>query len=210
MKLLVFGASGKTGREIVLQALDRGHEVTAFVRDPAKVKLSHKHLRVVRGDVMDPYTVDAAMPGHHAVLVAIGHRRYLGPWTILSEGTQNIVDAMKTHGVRQLVCETALGVGDSAGRLGLYYTLFVIPFILPFYWYDKGRQERVVRESGLAWVIVRPAQLTNGRRRSSYKHGVRVGSFLWSASISRADTAEFMLNQLGETPYLEKAVGVCY
>jgi hypothetical protein len=117
---------------------------------------------------------------------------------------------MEAHGVRRLVCETALGVGDSAGRLGLYYTLFVIPVILPFYWYDKGRQERVVRESKVEWVIVRPAQLTNGRQRGRYRHGTRVGDFLRSASISRADTADFMLNQLGETPYLRTAVGVCY
>ena len=210
MRVIVFGASGKTGREIVAQALERGHHVTAFVRNPKKLPLKHKNLQVVTGDVMDPYTVDAAMPGHHAVLIAIGHRRYLGPWTILSEGTRNIVEAMQTHGVRRLVCETALGVGDSTGRLGLYYTLFVIPFILPFYWHDKGRQENVVRESGLEFVIVRPAQLTNGRKRGQYKHGRRVGSYLWSASISRADTADFMLNQLGDTPYLDMAVGVCY
>jgi hypothetical protein len=144
------------------------------------------------------------------VLIAIGHRRYLGPWSILSDGTAHIVEAMKTHRVRRLVCETALGVGDSAGRLGLYYTLFVIPFILPFYWYDKGRQEKVVRDSDLEFVIVRPAQLTNGRKRGQYKHGRRVGSYLWSASISRADTADFMLNQLDDTPYLDMAVGVCY
>jgi putative NADH-flavin reductase len=210
MRVIVFGASGKTGREIVQQALERGHDVTAFVRDPAKLKLTHDRLNVARGDVMDAESVDAAVPGQDAILVAIGHRRYLGPSKILSEGTQHIVEAAKTHGVKRLVCESALGVGDSAGRLGLYYTLFVVPVILPFYWYDKGRQERVVRESGLDWVIVRPAQLTNGRRRGQYRHGIRVGSYLWSASISRADTAEFMLNQLGETPYLQKAVGVCY
>jgi len=101
-------------------------------------------------------------------------------------------------------------VGDSAGRLGLYYTLFTIPFILPFYWYDKGRQERVVKASPLDWVIVRPGQLTNGRRRGIYRHGPRVGNYLWSVSISRADTADFMLKQLGDTPYLRGTPGLCY
>lgn len=210
MRLLVFGASGGTGREIVRQALERGHDVTAFVRNPARLRLRHERLAIAQGNVMEAASVDAAMPGHDAVLCAIGHRRYLGPSRILSEGTRHIVRAMEAHGVRRLVCETALGVGDSAGRLGLYYTLFVIPVILPFYWYDKGRQERVVRESKVEWVIVRPAQLTNGRQRGRYRHGTRVGDFLRSASISRADTADFMLNQLGETPYLRTAVGVCY
>jgi putative NADH-flavin reductase len=213
MRVIVFGASGGTGREIVKQALERGHDVTAFVRNPekvAKIGLSHQRLSVARGDVMDAASVEAAMPGHDAALIAIGHRRYLGPSRIVSQGTQHIVAAMQKHGVRRVVCETALGVGDSSGRLGLYYTLFVIPFILPFYWYDKGRQERVVRGSPLEWVIVRPGQLTNGRKRGQYRHGPKVGDYLSSVSISRADVADFMLNQLGETPYLRTAVNICY
>jgi len=210
MRIIVFGANGKTGREIVTQALERGHEVTAFVRNPAKLKLTHERLNMARGDVMDAASVDAAIPGHDAVLIAIGHRRYLGPTKILSQGTQNILDAMRRHGVRRVVCETALGVGGSAGRLGVYYTFFVIPFILPFYWFDKGRQERVVQNSGLEWVIVRPGQLTNGRKRGQYKHGPKVGNYLWSVSISRADTADFMLSQLAETPYLRSAVSISY
>ncbi len=210
MKIIVFGATGGTGREIVRQALERGHDVTAFARNPAKLKMTHERLSVAQGDVMDAASVNAAMPGHDAVLVAIGHRHYLGPSKVLSEGTRHVVAAMQQHDVRRLVCETALGVGDSTGRLGVYYTLFVVPVILPFYWYDKGRQENIVRSSNLEWVIVRPGQLTSGRKRGQYKHGPKVGNYLWSVSISRADTADFMLNQLGETPYLRTAVGVCY
>jgi putative NADH-flavin reductase len=161
------------------------------------------------GDVMERASLDPAVRGQDAVVCALGHKRWLGPSSILSQGTRNLVDAMNAAGVRRLVVETALGVGDSAAKLGLYYTLFVIPFILPFYWYDKGRQERVVQGSGLDWVIVRPGQLTNGKKRGVYKHGPRVGHYLWSVRISRADTADFMLNQIGETPYLRTAVGVC-
>jgi len=210
MRLLVIGASRGTGREIVKHALDGGHDVTAFVRTPSRVDVTHERLAVVEGNVMDAPSLDRAMPGHDAVLCALGHKKWLLPSNTLSEGTRNMVQAMKSHGVRRLVVETALGVGDSAGRLGIYYTLFTIPFILPFYWYDKGRQERVVRESDLDWVIVRPGQLTNGRARGTYRHGPRVGNYLWSVSISRADVADFMLNQVGDTPYLRTAVGVCY
>jgi putative NADH-flavin reductase len=210
MQILVIGATGGTGREIVKQALERGHDVVALARNPAKVTTKHERLRVAQGDVMDRASIEAALAGCVAVVCALGHKRWLGPSKILSEGTRNIVAAMEKHGVERLVVESALGVGDSIGRLGLYYTLFTIPFILPFYWYDKERQERVVRASSRAWVIVRPGQLTNGRRRGMYKHGLRVGNYLWSVSISRADAADFMLNQLAETPYLRQAPGVCY
>jgi putative NADH-flavin reductase len=210
MRILVIGATGGSGREIVKQALERGYDVVALARKPSKIKTTHERLRVVQGDVTDAASVEAAMQSCDAVVCALGHKRWLGPSNILSEGTRNIVRAMEKHGVKRLVIESALGTGDSTGRLGVWYTLFTIPVILPFYWFDRGRQERVVRESGLEWVIVRPSQLTNGRKRGVYQHGPRVGNYLWSASISRADVADFMLNQLGQTPYLRQAPGVCY
>jgi uncharacterized protein YbjT (DUF2867 family) len=210
MRVLVVGATGGTGRELVQQALERGHDVVALARNPSKVTAQHVRLRVVRGDVMDAASLDAAVRGCDAVLCALGHKRWLGPSNILSQGTRNLARAMEKHGVKRLVVESALGVGDSVGRLGLYYTLFTIPFILPFYWYDKERQERVVRESSLEWVIVRPGQLTNGRKRGTYRHGPWVGSYIWSVSVSRADVADFMLKQLGESPYLRQAPGVSY
>lgn len=210
MRILVVGATGGTGREIVKQALERGHDVVALARNPSKLDLKHERLRVVKGDVTDPSTLDAAVRDVDAVVCALGHKRWLGPSNILSQGTRNIIAAMEKNGVKRLVVESALGVGDSIGRLGVYYTLFTIPFILPFYWFDKERQERVVRASNLDWIIVRPAQLTNGRKRGTYKHGPRVGNYLWSLSISRADVADFMLNQLGDTPYVRQSPGLCY
>jgi hypothetical protein len=117
---------------------------------------------------------------------------------------------MGLHGVRRLVCETSLGIGGSAGRMGLYYTCFVVPIILPFYFWDKTRQERIVAESGLEWVIVRPGALTDGQRRGRYRHGGRIGSFLWTVRISRADVADFMLSQLESDTYLGTAPGVCW
>lgn len=210
MRILIVGATGGTGRELVKQALERGHDVVALARNPSKVNVQHERLRVVKGDVMNPSTLDVAMKDVDAVVSALGHKRYLGPSNILSQGTRNLIDAMERNGVQRLVVESALGVGDSAGRLGVYYTLFVIPFILPFYWYDKGRQERIVRASNVEWIIVRPAQLTKGRKRGTYKHGPKVGNYLWSLSISRADVADFMLNQLGNTPYLRQTPGLSY
>jgi putative NADH-flavin reductase len=209
-RILIVGASGGTGRQLVTQALDRGYAVTALVRDRSRLQVDHPQLTVVQGDVLDGDSVDAAMRGQMAVLCALGHNRYLYPTRILSEGTRNILHGMKAHGVRRLVCETSLGIGDSAGRMGLYYTLFVIPVILPFYFWDKTRQERTIAASDVEWVIVRPAVLTTREKRGRLRHGPRVGGFIRTARISRADVADFMLSQLESDSYLRSAPGVSW
>lgn len=209
-RILIVGATGGTGRQLVSQALERGHHVTAFARTPARVQVGHLRLNVVQGDVLRYESLDAAVVGQGGVLSALGHKRWFYPNRILSTGTRNLVRAMETHGVRRLVCETALGVGDSRGRAGLYYTLFVAPIILAFYFRDKERQEDIIRESALDWVIVRPGALTNGRRRRRYRHGSDVGHWLWTCRISRADVADFMLRQLAENTYLRGSPGVCW
>lgn len=209
-RILIIGASGGTGRKLVAQALERGYTVTAFVRDPSRLQINHPQLTVIRGDVLDEGSVATAMHGQDAVLSALGHGQYFYPTRILSEGTRNILHAMEAHGVSRLVCETSLGIGDSAGRMGLYYTFFVIPVILPFYFWDKTRQERIIASSTLEWVIVRPGALTNGDKRNQFRHGRSVGRFFLTVKISRADVADFMLNQLASDTYLRTAPGVCW
>jgi uncharacterized protein YbjT (DUF2867 family) len=207
-RVLIVGATGGTGRQLVAQALELGFTVTALVRNPARLPDDHPRLTVVPGDVLDATAVEVAMRGQEAVLSALGHKRYFHPTRILSEGTRNILRAMETHRVQRLVCETSLGIGDSAGRMGLYYTLFVIPLILPFYFWDKTRQERIIASSSVDWVIVRPGVLTNGAKRGRVRHGIGVGSLLWTVRVPRADVAEFMLAQLTSNTYLRAAPGV--
>lgn len=209
-RLLIVGATGGTGRQLVRQALERGYAVTALVRNPAKIEALHPHLTVMQGDVLDAGAVDNAVRGQDAVVSALGHRRYVGPTRILSDGTRNVVRAMQAHGVRRFVCETSLGIGDSAGRMGVYYTFLVIPLVLPFYFWDKTRQERAIAATDLDWVTVRPGVLANAAPRGRYRHGRRIGSFVWTVRISRADVAAFMLDQLTSDTYLRRAVGVCW
>ena len=210
IRVLIVGATGGTGRQLLAQALKRGYAVTALVRTPGKLSVEDPHLTVVQGDVLDRSTMEKAVRGQDAVISALGHKRFFVPTRILSDGTRNIVSAMATHGVRRFVCETSLGIGDSVGRMGLYYSLFVIPCILPLYFWDKTRQERLIAASNLEWVIVRPAVLTNAKMRGTYRCGRRIGSFLCTARIARGDVADFMLKQLADDSYLGTAVGVCW
>ena len=122
MRILVVGATGATGRAIVAQALARGHEVTALVRNPDRLEVRHEHLRVIQGNVLDPTAVDTAVAGQEAVVSALGHKRWMIPTRILSAGTGNILAAMQRHGVRRYIGMASLGVCDSWWRMGLYYT----------------------------------------------------------------------------------------
>jgi putative NADH-flavin reductase len=210
MKILIIGATGGTGRAIVEQALEKRHAVTAFVRNPAKMSIAHERLVVVKGNVLDYDSVEHAVQGHDAVVSALGHKQFFLKNTILSNGTKNIIRAMEKHKVKRLIFESSLGVGDSRGRLGLYYTLFVIPFIIFFYYKDKELAERYIMESSLDWTIVRPGQLTNGKKRGVYREGLNVGNWFSSVRISRADVADFMLKQLTDNSYLKKTPGVAY
>ena len=184
MNLLIFGATGGTGRALVEQALDRGHTVTAFVRKASRMRIKHGRLRLMIGDVLDYGKVEAAIAGQDAVLSALGHKRWLIKTSILSRGTRNIVAAMTKCGVQRFVCETSLGVGDSRGRLGLLYTFFLIPVLLYFYFQDKELQEKCIMLSSLDWVIVRPAAPTNGKQTGAVREGRDIGSFLFTDRIS--------------------------
>ena len=210
MKLFIVGGTGKTGRQLIAQGLERGHAITALVRNPGKLKISHPNLRLVKGNVLDLDTFEAALEGQEAVLSALGHKRFIIPTRILSKGTRNVIQAMHKHQVKRLVCITSLGVNDSRFRLGLYYTLFTIPVILFFYFLDKARQENIIADSGLDWTIVRPGQLTNGKLRTTYRHGPSVGSYILTNMISRASVAHFMLHQLDDDTYIRKTPGVIH
>jgi putative NADH-flavin reductase len=209
MKVLVLGSTGGTGLELLEQALEEGHQVTAFARRPQAVSVKHSRLRVQQGDVLDYPSMAAAVQGQDAVLSALGVRK-LGKNTILSDGTRNVIQAMEKNGIRRLIVESSLGVGDSRGQLGPLHNYFVLPFILKSIFQDKEVQESLVRASKLDWIIVRPAILTNGPRTGRYKAGFPPTDRSIKAKISRADTAEFMLKQLTDDKYLRQTPGLSY
>jgi putative NADH-flavin reductase len=208
MKILIIGGTGATGRKLVKQAVEADHQVTALVRNPGKLKITHPNLNIIKGNVLDFESVQKAVAGQDAVLSALGHKRFIIYSNILSEGTKNITAAMEMHGVKRFICITTLGINDSRFKMGLYYTLFVIPFITFFYFMDKRKQEKIIRSSKLNWTIVRPAQLTNGKLTGKYKHGENLGNYIITKLISRANVAHFMLSQLNDSTYFHKTPGI--
>jgi putative NADH-flavin reductase len=212
MKLIVFGATGGTGRHLLEQALAEGHVVTAFVRNPSKQDVTAPDLSLVAGDVMDATAVEQAMAGHDAVLVALGApARNKG--SIRSEGTRNIIRAMEKSGVRRLICQTSLGYGDSRQvleRTAFHFKYIVAPLFLRGVFADHERQEELIKQSKLDWIIVRPGNLTDGARTGQYRHGFAATDKNITVSVSRADVADFMLKQLRDDTYLRKTPGLSY
>ncbi len=209
MNILVIGATGRTGREVVSQALVLGHVVTASARNPIDITWQHERLKVFRGDVLDYASVESALQGQDVVVSALGARTH-GRTTVLSEGTKNVIQAMEQHGIRRFVCESSLGVGDSAGQMGWLFDWLVLPLWLRHVYRDKEVQERAIKQSTLDWVIVRPALLTNGPRTGVHQVGLAYTLSSIVPRISRADVADFMLKQLSDDTYLRKAPALWY
>lgn len=209
MKLAVFGASGRTGRPLVEQALASGHEVTAFVRDPSKLGMEHERLTVVEGDVKDSEKVREAVEGADAVLSALGHTKSSAK-DVQTVGTENIVAAMQESGVRRLVSLTGAGVGDPKDEPKLFDKAIttLLKLLQKDVLRDAEDHARVIEKSGLDWVIVRGPMLTEGEKKGEYRVGY-VGKNS-GTKISRADVADFMLQQAEDYTYLGQKPMVSY
>lgn len=190
MKVVIFGSTGSIGRELLKQALDYGHTVTAFARDPSKLDIKHYNLKVVQGDAMDFSSVEKAVQGQDAVLCSLGAG---SKGMVRSEGTRNIVRAMEKVGVRRFICQSTLGVGDSWDNLSFFWKYIMFRGILRQAYADHVSQEDYVKQSHLDWTIVRPKAFTDGNRTGEYRHGFSGTDKTTKLKISRADVADFML-----------------
>jgi putative NADH-flavin reductase len=201
MRLAIFGATGRTGRVLVEQALQHGHEVTALTRDPAKIP-PRQRLRVVAGDVRDPAAVAETMDRAHAVVSTLGRQRR-GP-EICTDGIRTILSTMAARGPRRLIVLTNYGVAESRHR-SLYVTvswLLERAVLL-----DKEQMESLVRSSDADWTLVRAPVLTNGPRTGRYRAGTD-RRFSFTSRASRADIADFMLSELQNDAHLRQAVAL--
>jgi putative NADH-flavin reductase len=210
MKIAIFGATGKVGRHLVDQGLERGDRVTAFVRDPSKLTTQrHERLKVVQGNVQNPKDVEQAVAGTDAVLSALGQTKTSSK-DVLTEGIKNIVAAMTKHGVRRLVSVTGAGVRDPKDEPKLVDRVIcsLLKLLQRDLLEDALGATRVIQESDLDLVIVRAPVLNEGEKKGEYRVGY-VGKES-GTRLSRADLAGFMLEQTTDDTYLRQAPMVSY
>jgi putative NADH-flavin reductase len=204
MRLFIVGASGGTGRQLVDQALESGDEVTAFVRSPDKLGAARAGLAVCRGNPRDASELASALPGHDAVLSALGPPGP-GPTTILRDCARSTVAAMQTVGMRRLLVVSAAVLFEDAGLVAGLLRRTLLKNIAA----DSAAMEQVITASGLDWTIVRPPRLTNGPLTSRYlvaddrmPRGRR--------RVSRADVAHFLLCELRQAGHVHRIVGMAH
>jgi putative NADH-flavin reductase len=202
-RIFVLGATGGTGRVLVEQARQRGHRVTAFVRSPQKVGPGGDGLAVIGGDPRDADELRAALPGHDAVLSALGPPG-IGPTTIVADCARSTVTAMQATGVRRLLVVGVAVLFEDDGLLSAIARRTFLRNVAR----DSAEMERIVRASDLDWTIARPPRLTNGVLTQAY--GVAEGRMPPAArlTISRADLADFLLDELEHPAHVRRIIGL--
>jgi len=199
MKLTVFGASGGTGYQVVSQALDGGHEVTAVVRDPARLAISHRSLIVVTADVLQPADIADAVAGRDAVISALGQsrrpqdRKAAANSTLCADSARSITEAMRQVGSRRLVIVSSSGpYTDGDGPVLRYVVKPILGRVFKDEYTDLVAMEQVVRASALDWTVLRPPRLTDKPLTGRYRTR-RDANPARSMRVSRADLAHLAL-----------------
>lgn len=206
-KLVIFGATGGTGRAAVSQALAAGHHVTAFVRSPDKLGMTHERLRLCVGDIFDQDAVRAAVAGQDAVLCFLGAPAASRD-RIRERGTEAIVAAMQHAGIERIVCLSSHGIADTFHELPWVMRWFVVPLFLRRAFDDHEAQEAVVHGSQLDWTLVRPPHLHDGPRATEVAHGPAFDPASMTMKVAREDVAGFMLQQAVSGGHIQETVVV--
>jgi putative NADH-flavin reductase len=204
MKVLVLGATGSVGQHILRLGIERGHELTALVRNPEKLKSWERRVRAVKGDALDKDSVEQAVRGQEAAIYAIGIKT-IGRTTLFSESTRILIDAMERNRVKRLVCITGVGAGETKGHGGFLYDRILFPLVTKRVYADKEVQETLIQKSSLDWVIVRPAGFREGSPSGKLEAVTDVRGVTLTR-VSRVEVAAFVLDQLTDGRYLRKAV----
>ena len=203
MNIIVFGATGKTGKLVVEQALNLQHNVTAFVRNPTKLQINHPNLHIIQGDALEEEAVQKAVSGQEVVISCLGSSSGLGKTTVLHEMTQNIVHAMKANSVSRIIYMASAGIDKEIPGLIGKLTMKMLGNVLE----DHRNAVEVIKANDLTWTMARPMGLSDNPPTGSYREeheGIPKGS----RSISRADVANFITRALTDEKYLNQSVAL--
>ncbi len=203
MKILILGATGRTGQHLVSQSLERNYEVTVLARDPSKLTIAHPKLTVRKGDALDKEALSKAIQGNDAVISALGAGNSLKSKDLIANAAKLLIPAMQENGVTRLIFLSAFGVGESFSQANFIQKLI---FRLPLknIYADKEKGEKEIKGSNLNWTLVYPVVLVNKPATHNYKVGDKL-PMKGLPKIPRADVADFMIKQLTDDSFIRRS-----
>lgn len=205
---LLIGATGPTGREVFAYA-PPALGIRAMARSPQPLRsTAPAHIEVVQGDVLNPASLLPACKGVDLVICTLGIGLTRKPVTLFSEGTRNLMAAMRETGVDRLLCVTGVGAGDSRGHGGFLYDKILQPLLLNTIYQDKDRQESLIKASDLQWTLIRPGALTNGPMTGSYRVMTTLHADDRLSKISRKDVAHFLVQEALQNQYVRQTANL--
>ena len=210
MKVLVIGAAGKTGKLVVERAVAAGHAVTALVHqhdnpDDHKNEVFPAGVDIVHGDVRNPSRLDQVMLGQDAVIDTIGGTTPYKETDLEASAARVLIDSMERNNVKRLLVISVMGAGDSKAHAGFFYEHLLLPTFLRGTLPDKENMESAVIKSDLEFVIVRPPVLSDHDAKGTIN--VLDGDEK-AGSLTRADLAQFLVDQLASNRYLGEAITI--
>jgi len=209
-KIIVFGATGGTGKLVVEQALEAGHQVTVVVRNPDAFTIRHKNLEIIKGDVFQPLTFENALKEKDAVVSCLGIQKR-EPTTVYSEGVKNIAQAMLKAGVNRIICISsgAVIIPPKSSFMLKFITKNILQRLYKHIYADMLLMEKMLSESNLNWTVIRPPRLMDTKHTRKYR--TTINEPLRNPSkISRADLADYIVNHLTDEKTFKAKFEISY
>lgn len=208
MKVVIFGASGKTGTLLTEQALAKGHQVIAYIRRAGALVQEHPNLKTIIGNLNNTAKLKEAIAGADACISVLGGGSLTKHSTEIITGIDNIVATMEQENVNRFIYLSSIGAGKSRNLMGPMIRFFIADVMLRVPLADHTANEERIAKSRLKWTLVRPAGLTNGPKTGRLKHGNTIKVLKGSPQISRANVASFIIDQLTDTRYINEGVWI--
>ncbi len=206
MKIIVIGANGKTGSLVVQQALDKGFRVTAYIRRPGTLAIDHQNLKIVVGELNEIFKLKNALEGADACISTLGGTSLKEHSTEIIEGIDNIVMLMEELNIPRFIYLSSIGVGESRKMMPFLIRFFITKLLFQIPFADHLENEQRIMNSNIEWTIVRPGSLTEGNLTKKFRIGSDLIRLKGNLSISRANVAWFIVNELIVKNYTHTAV----
>lgn len=210
MNVFLFGATGGTGKEVLIKLLEQKHQVFALARNPGSVDITNNNLKIIKGNIYNPEAYQDELSKCDLVISALGTGTSTKPTEIYSKGGQQIISAMQKANIKRLITLTSSAFDPTAPQYNSFLVKYIVRPLFKNLYSDMQKWETILENNkDIAWTIIRPSRLINGKGKGRYRiqlnHCPKAGS-----KINRSDLADFIIKQMSSDKYIHQKVAIAY